>query len=205
MDDAHLVERRLSGEALFHGRLLHVFRDTVRLPDGSIGTREFVLHPGAVMVIALLDDATGQQRLVLERQFRYPVGRIMVEFPAGKIDPGESPWACARRELREETGYNARQWARAGVLHPVSAYSSEAIEIWFARGLRAGPRGLDPGEFLEVFSTTLDELLHCCRDGRVTDGKTLAAALWLQNLCSGAWDPAWQQDPDWPEDCGSAG
>lgn len=205
MDDAHLVEHRLSGEALFHGRLLHAFRDTVRLPDGNTGTREFVLHPGAVMVIPLLEDATGQQRLVLERQFRYPVGRVMVEFPAGKIDPGELPWACARRELREETGYQARQWARAGVLHPVTAYSSEVIEIWFARGLVAGPRRLDAGEFLEVFSATADELLQWCRDGRVTDGKTLAGALWLQNLRCGAWDPAWQQDPDRPGTSGGAG
>lgn len=205
MDDAHLVERRLSGEELFHGRLLHAFRDTVRLPDGNTSTREYVLHPGAVMVIPLLNDADGQQRLLLERQFRYPVGRVMIEFPAGKIDPGEPPWACARRELREETGYSAQQWARAGVLHPVTAYSSEVIEIWFARGLVAGPRQLDVGEFLDVFSAAPQELLQWVRDGRVTDGKTLAGVLWLQNLWSGAWDPAWQQDPDSPGTSGSAG
>ncbi len=94
------------------------------------------MHPGAVMVVPLLDDG----RLVMERQYRYPMARVLLEFPAGKIDPGESPFACALRELAEETGYRAREWARAGVLHNAVAYSTEGIEIWFARGLSAGAR-----------------------------------------------------------------
>jgi 8-oxo-dGTP pyrophosphatase MutT (NUDIX family) len=106
----------------------------VRLPDGSLAEREYILHPGAVMIIPLLERAGGAL-VVLERQYRYPVQRTLVEFPAGKLDPGESALACAQRELREETGYVARQWARAGVLHPVVSYSTEVIEIWFARHL----------------------------------------------------------------------
>jgi ADP-ribose pyrophosphatase len=159
----------------------------VRLPDGKEASREYVIHPGAVMVVAELPDG----RLVLERQFRYPVQAVMVEFPAGKLDPGEDSLACARRELLEETGYTARQWARAGVLHPVISYSTEFIDIWFARDLTAGERQLDAGEFLDVFSASADELLQWCRDGRVTDAKTLTGMLWLQNLRAGAWTLDW--------------
>jgi ADP-ribose pyrophosphatase len=186
--DQHLVEHKTGSEELLKGRFLHAFRDTVQLPDGSSSTREYIQHPGAVMVVPMLDDG----RLVLERQFRYPLHRVMVEFPAGKLDAGESTFACAQRELREETGYSATEWARAGVLHPVIAYSTEFIDIWFARGLSLGARKLDAGEFLDVFTATLPELLEWCRDGRVTDSKTLAAALWLQNLASGAWTLDWQ-------------
>lgn len=190
--DAHLIEQTTQREELLRGRFLHVLRDTVRLPDGGSDTREYVVHPGAVMVVPMLDDG----RLVLERQYRHPMGRVMVEFPAGKLDAGEDTWTCGRRELLEETGYTAREWARAGVLHPVISYSTEFIEIWFARGLVLHERQLDAGEFLEVFSASVDELLLWCRDGRVTDAKTLSAALWLQNLQSGAWDLPWQPNPD---------
>lgn len=191
-DHEHLIERTVGREELLRGRFLHVLRDTVRLPDGGSDTREYVVHPGAVMVVPLLDDG----RVVLERQYRHPMGRVMVEFPAGKLDVGEDPWACGRRELREETGYTAQTWARAGVLHPVISYSTEFIEIWFARDLVLQERSLDAGEFLEVFSATVDELLGWCRDGTVTDAKTLSAALWLQNWRAGAWDLHWQPAPD---------
>ena len=173
------------------GNFLHARRDVVALPDGSVSTREYVVHPGAVMVVPLLEDATGAVQLVLERQFRYPLGRVMVEFPAGKLDPGEDLLHCAQRELREETGYRAREWAHAGVLNPVVAYSNEVIDIWFARDLTLGERDLDAGEFVDVFTATPDSLLGWCRDGTVTDGKTLAAALWLQNVLSGAWSLDW--------------
>jgi ADP-ribose pyrophosphatase len=188
----HLIEKKLSSNELFKGRLLHAYRDVVSLPDGSQATREYVVHPGAVMVVPLLEDASGSTRVVLERQFRYPVGRVMVEFPAGKLDAGESCFACAQRELREETGFTARQWAHAGVLHPLIAYSTEFIDIWFARGLQMGPRNLEEGELLDVFTATPDELLDGCRQGLVTDGKTLTAALWLQNVLSGNWPLDWQ-------------
>ena len=186
-EDAHLTETRVASQELLRGHFLHAMRDTVRLPDGNEAFREYVIHPGAVMVVAELPDG----RLVLERQFRYPVQSVMVEFPAGKLDPGEDSLACAQRELLEETGYTARQWARAGVLHPVISYSTEFIDIWFARDLTAGQRQLDAGEFLDVFSASTDELLQWCRDGRITDAKTLTGVLWLQNLRSGAWSLDW--------------
>jgi ADP-ribose pyrophosphatase len=191
-DDQHLVEHRVSRQEILKGDFLHAFRDTVVLPDGGSATREFVIHPGAVMIIPLLVDEQGQLRVVLERQFRYPVGQVMIEFPAGKLDSGESVLACAQRELQEETGYSAREWARAGVLHPVISYSTEFIDIWFARHLNLGERKLDDGELLDVFSATPAELLQWCKEGKVTDAKTLTGALWLQNVLSGAWVLDWQ-------------
>lgn len=188
----HLMETKRSSQEVFRGRLLHAFQDTVELADGSTSVREYVVHPGAVMVIPLLQDESGNTRVVLERQFRYPVAQVMVEFPAGKLDAQESTWDCARRELREETGYSALEWARAGQLHPVIAYSTEFIDIWFARGLSAGERSLDVGEYLDVFTATPSELLQWCADGTVTDGKTLTGALWMQNVLSGAWSLNWQ-------------
>ncbi|MEO6973826.1 MAG: NUDIX hydrolase [Rhodoferax sp.] len=195
MDDSHLVEQKTFSQELFKGHFLHAFRDMVRLPDGTLASREYVVHPGAVMIIALLEDPPGSWSVVLERQYRYPVQRVMVEFPAGKLDPGEDVLACARRELLEETGYSARQWARAGVLHPAISYSTEFIDIWFARDLSPGQRQLDAGEFLDVFTATPAELLQWCCEGAVTDAKTLAGALWLQNALSGAWPLHWQDGP----------
>ena len=193
--DQHLTEIRLDSQELLKGRFLHAFRDSVQLPNGQTATREYVVHPGAVMVVPLLEVAPGPWQVVLERQFRSPVGQVMIEFPAGKLDPGEASLACAQRELIEETGYRAAEWARAGVLHPVISYSTEFIDIWFARGLTAGERQLDAGEFLDVFLATPAELLHWCMSGQVTDGKTLAGALWLQNVQSGAWVLDWQSAP----------
>lgn len=191
----HLHELKVSSAEVCKGSFLHVLRDTVKLPNAALATREYVVHPGAVMVVPLIEDAPGQFRLVLERQFRYPVDRTIIEFPAGKIDVGEDPFHCAQRELREETGYLATSWARAGMLHPVVSYSTEFIDIWFARGLLAGESRLDQDEFLDVFTATPEELLTWCRDGQVTDAKTLVAALWLQNVLSGAWKLEWLDQP----------
>lgn len=184
----HLVERTVGTEKVFQGRFLHAVRDEVALPDGGRATREYIVHPGAVMVVPMLDDG----RLVLERQYRHPIGRVMVEFPAGKVDPGEDRLACAVRELREETGYTAREWAHAGELHPVISYSTEFIDVWFARGLTPGERRLDAGEFLDVFTATPQELQDWCRSGQVTDAKTLVGMLWLQNVLAGTWQLDWR-------------
>lgn len=192
MQDSHLIETRLSSEEIFQGHFLHAFRDRVSLPDGSSAVREYVRHPGAAMVIPLLEDAHRGTLVVLERQYRHPVAQVMIEFPAGKLDKNEDGLCCAQRELREETGYQAKEWAHAGVLHPVISYSTEYIEVWFARGLTAGPPSLDQGEFLEVFTATPSEVLDWCFEGKITDSKTLTAALWLQNVLSGKWPLEWR-------------
>ena len=186
--DQHLLEHFVTREELLQGKFLRVLRDTVRLPSGKEATREYVVHPGAVMVIPLLHDG----RVVMERQYRYPVQQVMLEFPAGKLDAGETVFECAKRELLEETGYTAREWARAGQLHPVISYSTEFIDIWFARGLSPGERTLDEGEFLDVIEVDMLSLLGGCCDGTITDAKTLTGALWLQNVNSGAWSLDWR-------------
>ena len=196
MSDAHLIEQRIAQQELFKGRFLHAFRDTVRLPDGGEASREYIKHPGAVVVLPLLQDEEGQTRVVLERQYRYPVGQVMVELPAGKLDAGEDPLVCGQRELLEETGYTAQEWARAGQMHLAIAYSNEVIHIYFARGLRSGERKLDAGEFLDVFTATPQELLAWCRNGTVTDAKTLSCMVWLQQWLEQPNSLAWQRCAD---------
>jgi ADP-ribose pyrophosphatase len=185
--DAHLREDLVETRRVYLGHFMDVRRDEVRLPDGSLAAREYIVHPGAVMVVPLLDDG----RLVIERQYRYPMGRVMLEFPAGKLDAGEAPLTCARRELLEETGYSAREWARAGLLNNAIAYSTEAIEVWFARGLVAGKPHLDAGEFLEVGSASQSELEDLAREGLLTDAKTLVGLLWLRHWREGRWALDW--------------
>ena len=193
-EDAHLIERRRSGQVLLSGGFLEVRRDEVELPSGALATREYIVHPGAVGVLPLLDDG----RVLLERQYRYPVGRVMLEIPAGKLDHGEDPWACARRELQEETGYTARQWARAGQLHNAPAYSDEIIHLYVARGLQPGPANLDDEEFLELCAVDEAEFDRLVATGAITDVKTLYALLWLQRWRAGAWPLQWFDGPPIP-------
>ena len=194
MADEHLLERRLDSEQVYRGHFLDVRRDTVALPDGRSTIREYIVHPGAVMIVALADDG----RLVVERQYRYPMARVMLEFPAGKLDAGEPPFACAVRELAEETGYRAAEWAHAGILHNAIAYSTEGIEVWFARGLVPGEARLDEGELLDVVLASPEELLHAAGRGELTDAKTLIGLLWLQNWKAGRWALDWRAAGDAP-------
>ncbi|MGK2901046.1 MAG: NUDIX domain-containing protein [Burkholderiaceae bacterium] len=189
--DAHLREETIESRQVYRGTFLDVRHERVRLPDGSEARREYIVHPGAVMVVPLLDDG----RLVVERQWRHPLARVMLEFPAGKLERGEPPLQCATRELAEETGYSAREWARAGILHNAIAYSDEGIEIWFARGLILGPRHLDAGEFLDVAEMSAEQLDTAAQRGELTDAKTLIGLLWLQNWRAGRWPLVWQAAP----------
>ena len=178
-----LAEETIESRLVYQGQFLRVFEDTVRCPDGHIAPREYLRHPGAVMVVPLLDDGT----LVLERQFRYPLGRSLVEFPAGKIDPGEDILGCAQRELREETGYTAREWIYFGGFHNAVGYCDEKIEIYLARGLQHEGAASDDGEVLEIFTATLAQLLEWIGKAEVTDVKTIVGAYWLQRFLAGDW------------------
>jgi len=174
--DAHLTESEIASETVFKGALLEVRKDRVRLPNGKESVREYIVHPGAVVVLAFLDNGN----LIFERQFRYPLRRVFLELPAGKIDPGESIIDTAKRELLEETGYVAADWERLGVMHPCIGYSDERIEIFSAHGLHlAGKSQLDHNEFLDVVEVAPDEALRAVWDGRITDSKTIASLFWL--------------------------
>lgn len=178
-----LTEKQLTSETVFQGKLLHVLRDTVALPDGKPAVREYISHPGAVVIIALGDDG----KLIFERQFRYPVGRVFLELPAGKIDPGEDIAETARRELLEETGHTAQTWRYLGVMHPCIGYANERIEIFLATGLTRGEACLDEGEFLELTALSLDEAAEAVRTGEITDAKTITALFWAEGVFKRGW------------------
>jgi ADP-ribose pyrophosphatase len=169
MNDSHLYETLLSSATLHRGNFLTLKCDTVRLPNGQSASREYVQHPGAVVVLALTEDG----QIVLEKQFRHPVGRCM-------------------RELREETGYSAVQWAYAGLIHLAIAYSTEVLHIYFARGLRRQARQLDEGEFLDVYTQPISDFLQDCDAQRVTDAKTLSCAYYLLRYRAGLLSLNWQ-------------
>ena len=173
-----LKETTLSSEVVYSGVFLHICRDRVECPDGREAVREFLRHPGAVVIIPLLDNG----RLLLERQFRYPLGRAFIEFPAGKIDAGEEALPCAIRELEEETGYRAKEWSHLGVMHPCIGYSNERIEIFVAQGLDHVGHKWDEGEFLEFVEMSLAEAADAVLDGRITDAKTITALYWAERV-----------------------
>ena len=179
----HLEEVTTASERVFDGVFLKVNRDTVRLPDGRETHREYIVHPGAVMMIPVLDDG----RVVMERQWRHPLGRAFIEFPAGKIDVGEPPLGTCVRELREETGYTAARFTLLTTINNAISYSNEHIDLYLAEGLTAGERKLDDGEFLDVLAVRPAQVLDWVRDGTITDVKTIIGAFWLDRIASGAW------------------
>ena len=179
----NLKETRVDGELVYDGHFLKVQRDTIELPNGKHTQREYILHPGAVVILPLLDDGT----VLMERQFRYPLHDVFIEFPAGKIDPGEDPLVAAKRELEEETGYTGGEWQFVTTIHNAIAYADEHLDLYLARGLKAGVQKLDEGEFLETFTATIDELLQWVREGKITDVKTVIGIFWLDKLRSGDW------------------
>jgi ADP-ribose pyrophosphatase len=186
-DDAHLVEHRIGGRTLISGGFLEVRKDDVRLPDGSSATREYIQHSGAVAIIPLLDDG----RCVLVRQYRYPLRKVLLEWPAGKLEAGEKTIACAMRELLEETGYTAAEWAYGGEIHNAAAYSSESIWLWFARGLQAGPPQPDHGEFVETVLMTPAELEALSARDELPDVKTQVGLAWLARAQAGSRPLTW--------------
>lgn len=180
-----LREETLSSKLAYDGIFLKVFRDRVRCPDGHLADREYLRHPGAVMMIPLRDDGD----VVLERQFRYSLRRSIIEFPAGKIDPGETILDCAQRELREETGLTAGDWIYLGGFHNAIGYCDEKIEVFLARDLSSGEPVAQPGELIEVFHAPWHQLIDWIRDGTITDVKTIIGVFWLERYLSGEWLP----------------
>lgn len=183
-EDSHLKETRISGEVVHNGQFFDIQRDTVRLPNNKVSVREFIKHPGAVVVLPILDDG----KILLERQFRYPLKQVFIEFPAGKIDGKEDPLACARRELQEETGYTAEQWQYVCTIHNAIAYSDERLYIYLARGLKEGKSSPEEGELLETFTASIPELVGWVREGKITDVKTVIGIFWLEKLAMGVWE-----------------
>jgi len=171
---ADFTEHELSSKLVYDGGLVKVRRDEVRLPDGGSAWREYVLHPGAVMMLAFVDDDT----ILLERQFRYPHGRHFIELPAGKLEPGEPPLETAKRELVEECGFEAGEWWEIATLTPSIGYSDETIVLYGARDLRHVGAKLDIGEHLETFPVRLDDALAWVRDGIITDTKSAFGLMW---------------------------
>ena len=174
MDFQDLREIKTDSQEIFDGVILHVFKDTVKLPNGKSATREVIRHIGAVGVIPITDDG----KVIIEKQFRYPLNRIVTEIPAGKLDAfTEDRLSAAKRELEEETGYTAAEWIPLGDYIPTCAYCDERITLYLAKGLQLGQRHLDEDEFLNFEAVPLEKLVEQVMNGTITDGKTQVAVL----------------------------
>jgi ADP-ribose pyrophosphatase len=178
MKKADLTEHTISSETVYQGRMLHFKSDRIRLPDGKEGIREYIVHPGAVAVVPLLN----KDEIVLERQHRYPLHQDFLEIPAGKLEVGEDPLRCAQRELLEETGYVAKSWKEMTTIHPCIGYSNERIIIFIAKDLHLEKAKLDEGEFLEVMTVRISEALEWIQSGKITDPKTIISLFWLKQF-----------------------
>ena len=176
-----LKETCLDSSIAYDGDFIKVLKDNVRLPDGSVSYREYIKHPGAVAVLAILDNGN----LLMERQFRYPPQREFIELPAGKIDSNEDILVCAQRELLEETGYVACEWTHLATTWPCIGYADERMEYFLARGLTHQGSKLDEGEFLEVFELSVADAMKWIKQGKINDSKTILGLLWLEKLLKG--------------------
>ena len=176
-----LTEHLISSQTIASGGMLNVKRDQVRLPNGNTSQREYVVHPGAVVVVPWLPNGN----VILEKQFRYPLHQVFIELPAGKIDHDEDILLCAQRELLEETGYVAREWTHLTTTWPCIGYADERIEYFLARGLSHQGSQLDDGEFLEVIELPLTEALEWVRQGKISDSKTIVGLFWLEKTLNG--------------------
>ncbi len=183
---ADFTERKIASRTPFRGRLLTIHEDEVRLPDGKTSTREYIEHPGAALILPMFDDGS----VVLERQYRYPVGMHCYELPAGKLESGEPPLETAKRELLEETGYVAGRWEKLGSIYPCVGYSSERIDFFLARELSFQGAMPDEGEFLETLRLSVAEGLEWVRSGRINEAKTMLGLLWADRLVNGNWKGA---------------
>lgn len=174
MDDKNLVEKQVSSKVIYDGFVLHVREDVIELPNGEPASRELIKHIGAVCVIPV----TKEGNVIMERQYRYPVSRVITEIPAGKLDSAhEDRFEAVKRELREETGLSADNWRDLGEYLPAPAYSDERISMYLATGLHKGEQDLDEDEFLEVFEVPLKDLYEDVMSGKICDGKTQIAIL----------------------------
>ena len=173
-EEAHLREKRITGECVYHGRLLKLQVDQIELPSGRKTVREYLQHPGAVFLLAL----TPQQEILFVRQFRYPVGRVLLELPAGKLDPGEDPADCAARELQEETGWRAAKITFQQTLLPCVGYSDELLHFFLAEDLSPGVANTDQDEFLDCITLDLEEAWQMLMRGEIQDAKTAFGLSW---------------------------
>ena len=174
-------ETKTKTERVFDGHFLHIDRDTVTTASGLVRSREYIRHPGASVIIALFNDETR----LMEFQWRQPCEKAFWELPAGKLDPNEKASVCARRELEEETGYQADQWYYLGRIHNAIGYSDEHLEFFLAKGLKAGDRHLDEGECLEVYRLPFKEVKEMTLNGDITDVKTIIGVFWLEKYLKG--------------------
>ena len=181
LQDNELIEEKISSEEIYHGKVVHLFRDTVRLPNGKSATREVLRHPGAAAVVPVTEEGN----VILVRQYRYPFAQVMLEIPAGKLDPGEDPLVCARRELQEETGYEAEEFVSLGVFYPSVAILDEKIHLFLAKKMTFRATNLDDDEFLNVEERPLKQFVEEVLRGDVPDGKTQTAILKAWHVLQG--------------------
>ena len=186
MKKIKLEEKQIASETVYQGRLLHVKEDQVELPNGKHTSREYIVHPGAVVILPLMDNGD----VLLERQFRYPLQREFIEFPAGKIDPGEDVLTCGQRELLEETGYSANEWHYLTTVYPCIGYSNERLIYYLAKGLSYSGHQPDADEFLEIFQMPFGKALDMVKSGEICEAKTVVGLFWLERILQGEWQPS---------------